>query len=377
MKLKVRVHGRHPWFYRKMIQRPAERIPAGSAVRVVDRAGKPVGTGFYNSRTDLALRMLDRARVDDPDAFLLDRLDAAIHLRHEVLGLPEVTNGYRIVHSEGDGFPGIVIDRLGDAIVAQLFSLCMQQRAEPIGERLLERFPGSRMVLTVDETAKSREGMETPPRGKPFVVDVEEHGLHYAVRPGQDHKTGFFADQRDARMRVRELARGRTVLDLCCNSGGFALNASVGGAKRVVGFDLDEGVVAQAAENAKRNRRDVRFEHGDAFDVLRDAKDGAYDLIVLDPPKWIRGKEEVEVGERRYQDLNQLAFRKVARGGIVVTCSCSGALGEPRFLSILTEAAAIARRDARILHVGGAGPDHPVALECPQTRYLKVATLAF
>lgn len=375
VKLKVRVRGRHPWFYRKMIQRPQQRIPAGSAVSVVDRDGKPVGTGFYNPRTDLALRMLDRRPIDDPDAELRERLDEAIAWRHDVLRLPDVTTGYRLVHSEGDRFPGIVIDRLGDAIVAQVFSLCMMQRAETIGEHLLERFPGSQMMLTVDDIAAEREGIDDPPRARPFSCDVVEHGVEYSVRPGQDHKTGFFADQREHRAHVRTLARGRRVLDLCCNSGGFALNAAKGGAKRVVAVDLDEAMVAQASDNAKRNRAKLDVEHGDAFDVLREAGDGKFDLIVLDPPKWIRGKEEVEKGERRYRDLNELAFRKIARGGLIVTCSCSGALHESRFVTLLSEAAAAAGRDARILHLGGAAACHPVALECQQTRYLKVATL--
>ncbi len=372
LSLKIRVHGRHPWFYRKMVRKPSEPIPAGSAVRVVDRDRKFVGTGFYNPRTDLALRMLDRSEVRDPERFLRDKIRESVRWRHDVLRLPDVTTGYRLVHSEGDGFPGLVIDRLGDAIVAQVFSLCMMQRIEPIGEALLEEFPKARLVLTVDERARDLEGFDAPPRTRPFETQLEEHGIRYAVRPGQDHKTGFFADQRDNRALVRSVAKGRAVLDLCCNSGGFALNAVAGGAKSVRGFDLDEVMVEHATANARQNRLRAEFEHGDAFDVLRQTKPGAYDLIVLDPPKWILGKEGIEPGLRKYRDLNQLAFQKLARGGILVTCSCSGALSEPKFLGMLADAAAAAGCDARTLFTGGAGPDHPVALACPQTRYLKV-----
>ncbi len=373
--LRIRVDGRHPWFFRKMVRKPETAIPAGSAVVVYDRDGSFVGTGFYNPRTDLALRMLDRANVDDSDARLGQLLDAAIELRESTLALPRITDGYRLVHAEGDGFPGLILDRLGDTLVAELYSLCMQQRIEAIGERLLARYPGSHLRLLVDPTARKREGMATVPPSRPHQTEVVEHGLRYLVEPGGGHKTGFFADQRDNRWHLRHLARDRRVLDLCCNAGGFALNAKRGGAKRVLAVDLDEVAAAQARANAKRNQLDVEVAHDDAFDLLRGVDTGSFDLIVLDPPKWASGKREVEAGLQRYGDLNRSALSKVARGGFIVTCSCSGALSEDRFLTMLRRAASAARRDVRVLRVAGAGPDHPVALECPETRYLKVVTL--
>ncbi len=373
--LKIRVQGRHPWFYRKMVRRPDRPIPAGSAVRVIDRERRFVGVGFYNNRTDLALRMLARTDIADPEAHLLELLDEAIALREDLLRLPERTNGYRLVHGEGDGFPGLILDRLGEAIVAQVFSLCVQQRIESIGERLLARWPDARLVLTVDETARQREGMERVPAPGRVDVEVEEHGIRYGVRAGQGHKTGFFADQRDARQLVRRLAKGRRVLDLCCNAGGFGINAARGGAREVVAMDLDEDVVEIASSNARANRTSVRFEHGDAFDALRDLRPGRFDLLVLDPPKWATGKSEVESGLVRYRDLNRLAFEASAPGTLILTCSCSGAVSEGAFLATLRDAASQARRDVRILEVRGAGPDHPVALECPETRYLKAVLL--
>jgi 23S rRNA (cytosine1962-C5)-methyltransferase len=373
--LKIRVQGRHPWFYRKMVRRPERPIPAGSAVRVVDRERRFVGVGFYNNRTDLALRMLARADVEDPDAFLLGLLDDAIALREDVLQLPGITNGYRLVHGEGDGFPGLILDRLGEAVIAQVFSLCIQQRIEAIGEHLLRRWPSARLVLTVDETARQREGMERVPAPGRVDVEVEEHGVRYAVRAGQGHKTGFFADQRDARQLIRRLSEGRRVLDLCCNAGGFGINSARGGAREVVGMDLDEEVVAIAEGNARANRAKVRFEHGDAFDALRELRPGRFDLMVLDPPKWATGKNEVESGLVRYRDLNRLAFEASSPGTLILTCSCSGAVSEGAFLATLRDAASQARRDVRVLQVMGAGPDHPVALECPETRYLKAVLL--
>lgn len=378
LRLKIRVHGRHPWFFRKMIQKPSRALPAGSAATVVDREGRPVGTGFYNARCELALRMLSpvmAANDAQVDTLLRDLLTQAVDLRERVLRLADVTNAYRLAHAEGDGLPGFVLDKLGDALVARVASLGTFRHLEPLGHQLLQRFPGHRLVLTVDDDGHKREGIERPPRPEPVETEVVEHGVRFAVTPGVGHKTGFFADQRDARQRVRALAQGRTVLDLFCHAGGFALAAAAGAARRVVAVDLDETEVARAKANAARNKTKVDAQHGDAFDVLRDTKPGAFDLVVLDPPKWADGRSEVEAAMRRYQDLNRLGLERVASGGIVVTCSCSGAVTEGAFLAALRDAAAQARRDARLLWIGGAGPDHPIALECQQTRYLKVVVL--
>ena len=375
LRLKVRVHGRHPWFYRKMIGKPEPSPPAGSACGVRDREGKLVGTGFYNPRAELALRMFADEVVLDVKNHFVQALRRATALREETLNLQKITDAYRLVHAEGDGFPGLVLDRLGSAFVAQVASLGMLQQMEPLGEWLRQHQPQSQLVLLQDKDWAEREGMAKLPRAEAVSTTVREHGLFYAVQAGTGHKTGFFADQRDNRWLVRQLSKGRSVLDLCCNSGGFAMNAAVGGAAKVVAADLDEAMVAQTQQNAAANKLKIAAVHGDAFDLLRDAQQGAHDLIVLDPPKWVHHKDEVEEGLKRYSDLNRLGIEKVDRGGIVVTCSCSGSVSEDLFLRMLRDAAAAAGRDARVLMLRGAGADHPVALECPETRYLKVAVL--
>ncbi|GAB4139194.1 MAG: class I SAM-dependent rRNA methyltransferase [Planctomycetota bacterium] len=375
LRLRVRVRGRHPWFYRKMIRRPAVPIPAGSAVLVVDREGRTVGTGFYNGRTDLALRMICSDVVEDPDRLLVARLERAARLREEILDLRARTNAWRVVHSEGDGFPGVVIDQLADVHVAIAHSLAMLERMEPLGLWFRARNPSGRLVLLQDEDAISREGMGRLPRPRPIPVVVHEHGLEYEVEAGGGHKTGFFADQRDNRLLARSLARGRRVLDLCCYSGGFAMNALAGGARSVRAVDLDEYAVARAKANLARNRLRGEVEHGDAFDALRAVRRGDFDLVVLDPPKWVPNRAALEDGLRRYRDLNRLALEKLRPGGILITCSCSGSVSPRAFAGVLMDAAADAGVDARILRMSGAAPDHPVALECPETAYLKAAFL--
>jgi 23S rRNA (cytosine1962-C5)-methyltransferase len=375
VQLQVRVRGRHPWFYRKMVRKPEKPIPAGSVVHVRDKERKLVGSGFYNPRCDLALRIFTGEAITDPAAHFTRALDEALSLREKTLRLQDVTNAYRVVHSEGDGFPGLILDRLGDAFVAQVHVLGTFLQMETLGERLRELHPRCKLVLLQDADSAQREGMERIGAPAPVSVEVKEHGIRYAVQAGGGHKTGFFADQRDNRMLVRELARGRNVLDLCCNSGGFAMNAVAGGAKSVRAADLDEEMVAQTIDNAARNSLKMKVEHADAFDLLRDLQPDVHDLVVLDPPKWVKSKDEIEQGLQRYRDLNRLALQKVKRGGLVVTCSCSGSVDENAFVRMLDEASAQAGRGARVLMLRGAGPDHPVALDCPQTRYLKVAVL--
>ncbi len=375
LRLKVRANGRHPWFYRKMVQKPDAALAAGSPVKVRDREGRLVGCGFYNPRAELALRMFSDAEVRDVPGHFVQALADAVALREQVLDLPRTTDAYRLVHAEGDGFPGLILDKLGSAIVAQVASLGMRQQLDPLGEWLLRHYPKAQLVLLQDKDWAEREGMDKLPRPPAVATTVREHGLQYAVAAGTGHKTGFFADQRDNRWLVRQFAKGRRVLDLCCNSGGFAMNAVAGGAKAVLAADLDEAMVEQTQHNARSNKLSLTAVHADAFDLLRQAEPGAHDLIVLDPPKWVHHKDEIETGLVRYADLNRLGIEKVARGGLVVTCSCSGSVSEEQFVRMLRDAAAMARRDVRVLALRGAGADHPIALECLETRYLKVALL--
>ena len=365
--LKVRATGRHPWFYRKMVQKPQEQILAGSVCKVRDRDGRLCGSGFYNPRSELALRMFSDEAVTDPSEHFLAALRQAIRLREKVLALPQITNAYRLVHAEADGFPGLILDKLGDAIVAQVASLGMRKQLEPLGEFLLKTYKQCQLILLQDKEWAEREGMEKLPHAHPIATTVHEHKLNYAVQAGTGHKTGFFADQRDNRLLVRTLAHGRSVLDLCCNSGGFAMNAEVGGAAKVLAGDLDELMVAHTQENVRQNHLGLTAVHADAFDMLREAAPGDHDMIILDPPKWVANKTQIEAGLARYFDLNRLGFEKVDRGGLIVTCSCSGSVSEESFVRMLRDAAAAARRDVRMLH--------PFALECPETRYLKVAVM--
>ncbi len=214
-----------------------------------------------------------------------------------------------------------------------------------------------------------------PPTPAPTVI--HEHGVRFHAAPGTRHKTGFFTDQRDNRRLLAGFCGGRRVLDLCCNSGGFGITAkTIGGADEVVGVDLDEEILAIAEQNARLNKARVRFVQADIFHWLRDVSgsaDGGFDVVVLDPAKMTRDREQVIPALKKYLDMNKLALGAVKPGGLLLTCSCTGLVSEAQFLDMLRRAAFYANRTLQVLAVTGAGPDHPWQAHVPESRYLKAA----
>ena len=384
--LKVRRNSRHPWIYRNMC-RPAS-FPPGTLVEVYDRGGEFVGRGIYNRKSQIALRLL----TEDPDqpldeAFLARLLDEAIRERREVLGLEKITDAYRIVNAEGDGLSGLVLDRLGSFVVAELFSAGWFRLLGWLLPVLARRFPGATVLVRADELVERREGFRVRDFEAERLGDeglrtiVREAGLQFHVDLRHGHKTGFFCDQREHRIRIRELARGKRVLDGFSYTGGFALNAALGGAVSVTAVDLDEKAVALARRNAALNQSslaatDIAFHHADMFRFLREAaaRGDVYDLVILDPPKFAADRTRIEGGLQRYRDANELACRVLADGGMLVTCSCSGAVSEARFRGAVLAGARRARARLALVGSGGASSDHPVREEFPQGKYLKVLT---
>lgn len=364
--------------------RPAEHAP-GTLVDVYDREGRFTGRGIYNRKSQIAVRLLteDPAQILD-DAFFEAALDRAVRLRRETLGLERVTNAYRAVNAEGDGLSGLVVDRYESFVVVQLFSAGWFRKLKWLLPALSRRFGGATVLVKADNTAQSHEGFrvrdfEAERLGEARLQTViREGGLRFKVDFRHGHKTGFFCDQRDHRLRVKGLAKGKRVLDGCSYTGGFALNAALGGADSVTAVDLDEKAIAVARENASLNRLRVDFRHADLYDFLREAGTSGvkYDLIILDPPKFAAGKTEVGGALKRYRDLNQLACTVLAEGATLITCSCSGAVSETRFRDTVFEGAKRAGAALKLIDSSGAGADHPLRPEFPEGRYLKVLTLA-
>ncbi|HXG59847.1 MAG TPA: class I SAM-dependent rRNA methyltransferase [Planctomycetota bacterium] len=346
---------RHLFFYRKMVRRPDAPVEPGSLVDVYDRGGTLLGCGFYNPRSEIAVRMLGPWEEN----LIETRLRRAIAFRES---LRIDADAYRVCHAEGDGLSGLVVDRYADVYAAEIFSLGMLRQIDAV-RRV---FP--KLHVRADERVQRLEGFRLPFERAPEGVVVREHGVQYRVDFRRGHKTGFFCDQRENRKAVADLSAGKDVLDLCCYTGGFAVAAARGGARRVVGVDLDEEALETARQNARLNRVKVDFLHQDLFNYLRQCRD-RFDLVVLDPPKMASERSELPKALRAYHDMNRLAARVVKPGGILVSSSCTGLVGAEEFLRIVQEAS---ERELRIFRVSGAGPDHPVSSLYPEGRYLKV-----
>jgi len=354
----------------------------GDWVSVFDKNGEPVGAGLFNPRAKIPLRVVAHGAGLIGEDYLEGAIRRAVALRRELLGLDLETDAYRLVNSDGDGLSGLTIDRYGEVLLCEVFSLGMAQRL-PKWLPLLHELAGTKYArVQVDHDLGSLEGIKPSTFNEtnaaaPRSVKIRENGVRYEVDFEEGHKTGFFCDQRENRKRVAQFAKGARVLDLCCYTGGFSLCAKVlGGAGEVTSVDLDEVSIAQARRNANLNQVRLGFVHADAFAYARQMFQNkeSWDLVVLDPPKFIftRDAHGNWEGRQKYEDLNQLSIGLVRPGGIFVTCSCSGLLSLEDFEGHVIKAAHRLGRRLQFLDRTGAGPDHPVFSNCLEGRYLKV-----
>ena len=372
---------RHPWIFSGAIERVTGKPEAGDTVEVRDASGKPLAQAAFSPKSQI------RARVWSFDAnesiradFFRNRLTRALAMRE---GLPAArhTNAMRLVHGESDGMPGLVVDRYADVLVVQFLAAGVERWREPILDALVELTGCEAVFERSDAEVRTLEGLEQRigfARGNRAAsrCPIIEYGLNFRVDVEQGQKTGFFLDQRENRQRVRALAAGREVLDGFCYTGGFAIAALAGGAKRVTAVESSAPALEVAKENLAANPLDasrVDFVKTDVFSELRTLRDrGArFDMVVLDPPKFAPTAAQVRNAARAYKDINLLALKLLAPGGLLASFSCSGGVGAELFQSIVAGAALDAGGDAKIIERFGAAADHPVALEFPEGEYLK------
>jgi 23S rRNA (cytosine1962-C5)-methyltransferase len=364
----------HPWIFQKLVEKPAVRPKPGSIVDVVGVDGTWIGRGFYNGHSRIALRMLE----GDPDVvvdagWFARRIADAVALRRDVLQLDAVSDAWRVVHSEGDGLSGLVVDRYADLLVVEFFSAGMFRHREWIYDALRAQFPGCRFHAFADEHVQKQESFDFRGSEPAAPATITEHGIRFRADPAGAHKTGFFADQRENRQWLSQLVAGQRVLDLCCNTGGFAVYSAVRGASEVVGIDIDADVIEIAKGNARLNNVRPRFVQADIFPWLRDAAGNGeqFDVVILDPAKMTRDREQVIPALKKYLDMNKLALGVVKPGGLFATFSCTGLVSEEQFLDMLRRAAFYAGRTVQVLKISGAGPDHPFLAQVQESRYLK------
>jgi 23S rRNA (cytosine1962-C5)-methyltransferase len=366
----------HPWIYRSdVVERPAS--PAGAA-RVHDQRGKPIGVALWSPASEISLRMVDgNASAELDSAWWLRRLGAAVQ-RRDVLS--PVASAFRLVHGEGDACPSLICDRYDQWLVVQLMSAGLEAFRDEIVDALDSLVRPAGILARNDVPLRAKErlpvGVELLRGTVPEEIEVSEHGVRFLAAPWRGQKTGAFLDQRENRLMIGSLARGRA-LDCFSYHGSFALHLARH-ADSVVALDVSADALRRAGENCARNNlSNVELVEADTFDYLRARQTAGerFDTIVLDPPAFAKNKASLASAMRGYKDINLRAMRLLAPGGVLFTASCSFHLAKPLFLDMLRDAAADSGRRIALRTITGQPLDHPEVLTIPETGYLKGALL--
>ena len=374
----------HPWVFKQaLVQVP--KLPAGAIVDIVDH-GRFVARGYFDPHSAICVRVLTRDETEKVDgAFFRARIARALALRVALLDLSE-TDAFRLVHGEADGLPGVIVDLYAGFAVLKLYSAGLTPHREAILSALRAALSQLKGVVGRDETDREDNEEELAPgqtlfgEQAPETVLIRENGVKFLVDVHHGQKTGFFLDQRDNRRLVRDLARGREVLNCYAYTGGFSVNAAIGGAKQVTSIDLDEDAIALCRQNFKENAVPAEahdFLGGDVPEALKtfSAQGRQFDLVVLDPPAFAKSQKAVDAAVSGYTGLNRVALSVLRPGGLLCTASCTARVGAEQFFDAVKEAAYKAEVDLQLVHQRFQPPDHPVLMQFGQGRYLKFFVL--
>ena len=369
-----------PWIFSNEIAMDAnaKAQPPGTLVDVKGDDGRDFGCGYFNPKSLIAVRLLAReigARIDA--SFFAERLKRALALRQAVYERPY----YRLVHAEGDGLPGLTIDRFGDVLVLQITTAGMESLLVPLKMALEEVLSPTTIILRNDAPSRALEGLEQYVRtekGEAGRTAVEENGVRYFADLGQGQKTGWYYDQRDNRAFVAALAKNRTVLDAYSYTGGFGIAAARAGAKEVICLDSSAPALALAEDSASANQASIRAVKADVFEELERlaAQKEVFDIVVADPPPFVKSKKDLEPGAKAYRKLARLAGDVTAPNGFILLASCSHNIPLERFAAECAAGLLRGGRRATLIRSAGAGPDHPVHPLLPESAYLKALVYA-
>ena len=369
-----------PWIFSNEVQMDAaaKTLAPGTVVNVLFDDGQPVGTGYFNPKSLIAVRLLDRA-LDTVigTGFFVRHLERALTLREAVYARPF----YRLIHAEGDGLPGLTLDRFGDTVVAQVTTAGMETLTETLIKALDKTIAPANVILRNDAPSRALEGLDEYVRaakGEMGRVAVEENGVRYFADLGQGQKTGWYYDQRDNHAFMAGLAKGKSVLDAYSYTGGFGIVAAKAGAKEVICLDSSAPALALAEESAAANGVAIKAVKADVFEELERlaAAKETFDIVIADPPPFVRSRKDLEPGAKAYRKLARLAAGVTAKGGYLLLASCSHNIPVERFASECAAGIARTGRSASLIRQAGAGPDHPVHPMLPETAYLKALVYA-
>lgn len=380
----ARIRSGHPWIYRSDLLTTEPAPEPGALVIVVDERSRLLGTALYSSSSQIAVRMISSEAISPEELpqLIAQRAAAAIAYRKR-LDIDETSNAYRLVFSEADRLPGLIVDRYADVLTAQFLTQAMDRddvRAAVLRVLIHELEPAS-VIERVDPRIRELENLtpitDRPLYGQKMQTVMQMNGLRFIYDAASGQKTGAFLDQRENYAAAAQYARGRA-LDVFCYQGGFAIHLARK-CSEVTGVDVSRPALEQAEKNAELNSARLltapEWIEGNAFDLLRDYSDlgEQYDTIVLDPPAFAKTKRALPTALKGYKELNLRALKMLRPEGLLVTCSCSHHVSPADFLEVLTSAAVDARRNLRIVEVRGQSKDHPVVAGIPETSYLKCA----
>ena len=369
-----------PWIFSNEIQMDAatKSLPSGSIVNVAGDDGQPFGTGYFNAKSLISVRLLDRANdTVIGTGFFVRRLERALAIRAVLYAKPF----YRLVHSEGDGLPGLTVDRFAETVVVQFTTAGMERLLDPLLAAFEKTIAPANVILRNDTPSRAQEGLETYVRcakGDAARIQVEENGLRYFADLAAGQKTGWYYDQRDNRAFMAALAKGRSVLDAYSYTGGFGIAAAKSGATEVVCLDSSEPALAIASESAAANSVTCKFVKADVFEELErlGAAKQSFDIVIADPPPFVRARKDLEPGAKAYRKLARLAAGVVAPRGFLLLASCSHNISMERFAAECSAGIARSGRSAALLRQAGASADHPVHPMLPESAYLKALVYA-
>ena len=375
------LQGGHLWIFSGALQQPPHWIEPGGLVDVKSSTGQFVGRGYYNPRTDIAIRILthDIEQAIDEN-FLHKCIRNAVDLR-QVFD-PNKTNTYRLINSEGDGLPGLIVDRYAEILVAQIHTAGIERLRSLLIDALIDETGTRGLLLRNDSQSRRREGLELEePQvvtgGVPMQVTVRENDVLFLIDPWQGQKTGFFLDQRDKRQALRKYTFAKRVLNCFSYTGGFSVYAALTSNKtRVTSVDISAQAIEAARQHFILNGIDPnqhQFLVMDVFEYLEQAQRAGeqFDVVVLDPPAFAKTQSVRTQALKAYRRLNTLGIQVLRPGGILLTCSCSGVIGMDDLLGALSQSAQRLHRKVQLLETFTHGVDHPINIAMPETRYLK------
>jgi 23S rRNA (cytosine1962-C5)-methyltransferase len=371
------IRGRHPWVFSGALKNIPEGLASGEPVELVDEQGNYLASGYFNSYSQIAVRLWSWEKVEVNEEFFVEKIKQALEIRERFV-LSKLTTACRLINGENDLLPGLIVDMYGEYLAVQFHNLGIEQWRKEIVAALKTVVKPKGMYERSDMRARGIEGGEKKVGlldGKvPKIIKIKENGYIFAVSIIEGQKTGFFLDQRDKRAALEKYVKGKNVLNCFSYTGGFSVYALGGQAKSVVSVDASESALQVAEENVLLNKfaeKKSEYILADAKEYLADRTVGDFDVIVLDPPAFVKDRHKIQEGLQGYRKINEMALRILPPGGVLVTCSCSTHVSMLDFRFMFSEAAARAGRTVQIVETFTHGLDHPELVAFTEGDYLK------